>query len=442
MSTRADRKQLRQKKRELRTARRELGRYNKKIKRSERKLDYLYQHRKWLVVSKDLGELLPDASPSDMQELEELQKVSDVFYKAHLKLSQNPPDPKWPGTKNFRHECESLQPFLSTLIFDPSYTRFTELNKETLWIGFCTEQSVRDDGVPPSQACKNWPGEVLHDAYDTFVQRLWSYCGWLKHGRAFRVTSLLTNTFSVADIPVAPGFLKLPFPFMLFEVPPRFTVIQEGGHKTHVSTILVAMDEQKGDDVALTLMCASSDSHAPAFVYSILFGESATIQGDIQLWVDTQTNYVPDDIKMTMKGTVEDAPYQIINFVCNVILYCASFPNDVTAHNEHKLKKLQERLEKQQRSGSGKTKDTGRKLQQARNDTILIVGKNFRLDDGRVSEELSHDDGRKLKVRHIVRGHWRNQACGPRHTERKLIFIQPFWKGRGKEGAAKTYVVK
>lgn len=34
-----------------------------------------------------------------------------------------------------------------------------------------------------------------------------------------------------------------------------------------------------------------------------------------------------------------------------------------------------------------------------------------------------------LIVRTLVEGHWRNQAHGPRHSLRKLIFIDPFWRG-------------
>jgi len=35
----------------------------------------------------------------------------------------------------------------------------------------------------------------------------------------------------------------------------------------------------------------------------------------------------------------------------------------------------------------------------------------------------------KIRAKFIVRGHWRDQACGPRHSERKRIFIEPYWKG-------------
>ena len=32
-------------------------------------------------------------------------------------------------------------------------------------------------------------------------------------------------------------------------------------------------------------------------------------------------------------------------------------------------------------------------------------------------------------LRHLVRGHWRNQACGPKHQDHQRIWIQPHWRG-------------
>jgi len=37
--------------------------------------------------------------------------------------------------------------------------------------------------------------------------------------------------------------------------------------------------------------------------------------------------------------------------------------------------------------------------------------------------------GGKLTVQFLVRGHWKNQACGPKLSLHKRIWIQPFWKG-------------
>lgn len=35
----------------------------------------------------------------------------------------------------------------------------------------------------------------------------------------------------------------------------------------------------------------------------------------------------------------------------------------------------------------------------------------------------------RIHRRHVVRGHWRNQACGPKLSEHKRIWIMPHWKG-------------
>lgn len=35
-----------------------------------------------------------------------------------------------------------------------------------------------------------------------------------------------------------------------------------------------------------------------------------------------------------------------------------------------------------------------------------------------------------FKVRWVVRGHWRNQACGVGHADRARKWIEPYWKGR------------
>lgn len=46
-------------------------------------------------------------------------------------------------------------------------------------------------------------------------------------------------------------------------------------------------------------------------------------------------------------------------------------------------------------------------------------------------------------VQFLVMGHWRNQACGVGNTERKRIWIQPFWKGPEESRVLlRTYVVE
>jgi len=64
--------------------------------------------------------------------------------------------------------------------------------------------------------------------------------------------------------------------------------------------------------------------------------------------------------------------------------------------------------------------------------TRFIVSRNVEIDlRAQVAEYISGRarKGAKLTVQFVVRGHRRWQACGVGHAERKLIWINPFWKG-------------
>ncbi len=59
-----------------------------------------------------------------------------------------------------------------------------------------------------------------------------------------------------------------------------------------------------------------------------------------------------------------------------------------------------------------------------------VVGRPIKLDCREALKE--YVEGRRSSsptVQFLVRGHWRNQACGPRLTERKMTWIEPYWKG-------------
>lgn len=46
-----------------------------------------------------------------------------------------------------------------------------------------------------------------------------------------------------------------------------------------------------------------------------------------------------------------------------------------------------------------------------------------------VIESVTGVGGGRLSVRTLVRGHWRRQVCGKGRQDRKLIHIEPFWRG-------------
>lgn len=47
----------------------------------------------------------------------------------------------------------------------------------------------------------------------------------------------------------------------------------------------------------------------------------------------------------------------------------------------------------------------------------------------------------KLKAKHVVRGHWKEQPKGPHRAQRERIWIAPYWRGPDTVTATRTYTV-
>ena len=60
----------------------------------------------------------------------------------------------------------------------------------------------------------------------------------------------------------------------------------------------------------------------------------------------------------------------------------------------------------------------------------LRVGHRFETRSVELESLAAADkETRKLLKRHVVRGHFRQQPCGPGRQERKTVFVRSFWKG-------------
>ena len=62
---------------------------------------------------------------------------------------------------------------------------------------------------------------------------------------------------------------------------------------------------------------------------------------------------------------------------------------------------------------------------------VYRVGKPIQLDVRPAIQDYLNGKrhGASPTVQFVVRGHWRNQACGPKLSSHKTIWIQPYWKG-------------
>lgn len=60
---------------------------------------------------------------------------------------------------------------------------------------------------------------------------------------------------------------------------------------------------------------------------------------------------------------------------------------------------------------------------------VYVPSRNVRMDATPTIREYCRGGGTPQCVQSLVRGHWKQQAFGIGRTERRFIFVQPYWKG-------------
>ena len=121
----------------------------------------------------------------------------------------------------------------------------------------------------------------------------------------------------------------------------------------------------------------------------------------------------------------------VFRWALNAIVYATySDPGEeVWANGE--ARKLWERiLEAPEGSKTRRNLESKARQQGIDPDRHIVLGKNIFVDRKRPMP--GHDSkatGRRLEVRTLVKGFWRQQVHGKGRLERKRIFVQPFWRG-------------
>jgi hypothetical protein len=136
----------------------------------------------------------------------------------------------------------------------------------------------------------------------------------------------------------------------------------------------------------------------------------------------------PDSIEELYIGGSSDDAKEIHRIAINTLLYVTNNPNDVTTAEANKNREsLTNRMLKAIGSKKEKLKQ---RLKNCPSIPVNMVGKYYTIDKNiQRALEQAEATGKHLSTRFIVAGHWRNQACGLNRLERKLLWIEPYWKG-------------
>lgn len=137
---------------------------------------------------------------------------------------------------------------------------------------------------------------------------------------------------------------------------------------------------------------------------------------------------------------VERQDRECLRLVCNALLYITTPAADLV-RRESPFESMIHTMTKTPRNKPPRPEKLARQRTTLRQQSMLRhtdTGRSVKIPNrggGEDGEPLK--DAWKIKHRFMVRGHWRLQAHGPGREERKLIWIQPFFKGDGLPTLAK-----
>lgn len=126
---------------------------------------------------------------------------------------------------------------------------------------------------------------------------------------------------------------------------------------------------------------------------------------------------------------------ELFSYIVNVILYATmQDAEQVFQRYDPTYEKLQRRLKKQK--SPKKREKIKQQLKKVPSAGYTLLGGSIKVDRTEERTETYEKGQRKITVRTLVSGHWRDQPCGKGNLDRKRIWIEPFW--RGPEGAPIT----
>ena len=273
------------------------------------------------------------------------------------------------------------------------------------------EAAMRDPEVRTSKAAQLLM--IIGDVVSAF--RDWTNCG----AKIFQLSDDLLEAFTYTDIPMrmTPGDFKYPFDSFIIESGNKPLFITKtnigpiGVHtllyscpesiikKSGVDPVIVTMDGKK-------LHGFQSDR--------IIYGFMPVEEGMERIRLDLGDNVTFEETANHPRSNAvevacdEDDMRNIINIFYNTVMYINDPSRNIAETQSIQTRKVAVT------SGGQKTRQPY---------ILLSTPKNYvPLNRGR------HENG-ELTCRFPVRGHWREQAHGEKHSLRKTIWVFPFWKG-------------
>lgn len=260
-------------------------------------------------------------------------------------------------------------------------------------------------------------------------------------GKVYECSAGLAQRLSQTEIRgVSTDLLRLPFAAVCLRVPPSAGLaydelfIVEELPTPATEEIQLALDQVREENELGENEIPIIDGHVPRG-WSMI-GATMIKDGPNKGKIETSSlggmTFIPgEDLQTTyervdIKNAVDDFS-KAFKFAVNMILYL-SWPDEDEMFETRRSKDYEDAQERLKTLKGYKRDRLREKLKRMSIDERIYVGAKVPFLAG--SED---EDGEKLRhqllVRSLVAGHWKMQPHGPNRSERKLIRIEPYWRG-------------
>lgn len=261
---------------------------------------------------------------------------------------------------------------------------------------------------------------------------------WNQHGqKIYEVSRGLTQRLANTRLTgVTTDVLKLPFPAIAIRVPMdmgmefhEILVVETPEYQISKNTKLLTEgpNGKEYKEVAQKIREAGKCPRSWRISASRIEDEAGTEEtlsvGTIRLWPGQD---LEETLKEALYAEWGDQTQQAMAFAINTVLY-TSWPDTGEEFEERVSKDWLDAKQAVTRSNGYKKERAKEKLKGLWAERRIYLG--AKVPFMQTPEDDKTGAGHKPTVRTLVSGHWKMQACGPRWTERKLIRVEPFWRG-------------
>jgi len=287
------------------------------------------------------------------------------------------------------------------------------------------EAGHRPQQYAPDELLAMLPPETIKALFATMEMEWQFFSNFELFGRkSFFFSPNITRKLADTELNVASEYVATPFPSCLFAYDNQeardsyFAMMSLPTRQEGVVTAYVVHYLTDAQEPALGILVMFSDRRGDipgAAVRHLSLAPGTTLEDALRTdWLKrgqakANATDVGDDEMFFGPGL------RMMRIVTNSILYLSSANPDVT-----------EGLKEPPRTG-GSTLSAKEKRRLERSVTKLdyiLVGRASTPYQG-----LPSAIGKQLTARIRTRGHWKSQAHGPGRLERKIIFVEPYWRG-------------